>query len=83
MLPEHRMLRSVLTFSIVAALGCSVTACGGDPNAKAVYNGAYPVNCRAYVQASIDAYRKGEYSADETFRALERNCGEEGDLWER
>ena len=33
------------------------------------------INCRAFVQFAIDEYRKGTYSADDTFLSLERNCG--------
>ena len=60
-----------------------LVSCGGDPNARAEYDGEYPANCRAYVQASVDGYRRGEYSADDTFVGLERNCGEAGQLWAR
>lgn len=40
------------------------------------------VNCRAYVQASIDGWRTGEETTDDTMDALERNCGIAGTLWD-
>ena len=40
-----------------------------------------PVNCRAYVQASVDGFRRGEYDASETMNGLERNCGANGYSW--
>lgn len=54
-----------------------------DDNAKAVYGErmGLPVNCRAYVQASIDGYRENQYSADAAFNGLERNCGINGAAW--
>lgn len=52
-------------------------------NEKAVYGRdlGLPVNCRAYVQASIDGLRRGEYSFDDGLAGLERNCGAYGHLW--
>ena len=54
-----------------------------DDNAKAVYGDqtGLPVNCRAYVQATIDSYRQHQYSADDAFAGLERNCGLYGAIW--
>lgn len=54
-----------------------------DDNAKAVYGDqtGLPVNCRAYVQATIDSYRQHQYSADDAFAGLERNCGIYGAIW--
>ena len=40
-----------------------------------------PVNCRAYVQLSIDEYRNGRFSADDAMAGLERNCGLFGHAW--
>jgi hypothetical protein len=40
-----------------------------------------PANCSAYVDASIAGYRLKQYTADEAFAGLERNCGAGGALW--
>ena len=39
------------------------------------------INCRAFVQYAIDEYRKGAFTADDTFSSLERNCGANGYSW--
>jgi hypothetical protein len=56
---------------------------GCDDNDKAVYGekSGLPVNCRAYVQVSVDGYRNGTYTADSVINGLERNCGENGHAW--
>jgi hypothetical protein len=55
----------------------------GDDNDIAIYSkeNGLPVNCRAYVQFAINEYRAGKYSANDTFSALERNCGANGWTW--
>lgn len=40
------------------------------------------VNCRAYVQASIDGWRNEVHDTYDTMNALERNCGLYGELWD-
>ena len=54
-----------------------------DDNKEAIYGDTLhlPVNCRAYVQASIDGFRSGAYTIDGTMAGLERNCGREGNAW--
>lgn len=54
-----------------------------ETNTEPVYGKDYglPVNCRAYVQTSIDGFRNGDYSASETMAGLERNCGANGATW--
>ena len=53
-----------------------------DSNAKPAYGeSGLPSNCRAYIQYAIDSYRQGQYSADDTMTAMERNCGINGWLW--
>jgi hypothetical protein len=54
-----------------------------DDNAKPVYGkeSGLPVNCRAYVQVVIDGYKSKQYSADDSFAGLERNCGTNGNAW--
>lgn len=73
-------MRVILLTAAVLAL----TACERfDPNASATYGkeSGLPANCRAYVQVVIDSYRDKKYSADQSFNALERNCGANGWLW--
>lgn len=53
-----------------------------DHNAKPTYGkSGLPSNCRAYIQYAINGYRQGQYSADDTMAAMERNCGINGWLW--
>jgi len=71
------MKKIILLFAIIIA-GCS----SQDPNKKAVYgDSGLAANCRAYVQVSIDSWRNDEYPTEEIMSALERNCGENGWLW--
>lgn len=59
-----------------------ITGCSEDPNETAIYGDTgLAVNCRAYVQVSIDSWKKNEYPTEEIMDALERNCGENGWLW--
>src|SRR5690606_19086933 len=74
--------------SRVSALSLTITlplaACGlGDPNAAPTYGETtgLPKNCRAIVQANIDGYRSGQFTADEAMNSLERNCGADGYSW--
>jgi hypothetical protein len=68
-------------------IGCTflLSSCNfiGDDNDIAIYSkeNGLPVNCRAYVQFAINEYRTGKYSANDTFSALERNCGANGWSW--
>lgn len=39
------------------------------------------VNCRAYVQVVINGYRSRQYTAEQSFDSLERNCGINGYSW--
>lgn len=59
-----------------------IAGCSQDPNEIAIYGDTgLAVNCRAYVQVSIDSWRNDEYPTQEIMDALERNCGEDGWLW--
>ena len=51
-----------------------------DDNKETVYGEEFglPVNCRAYVQESVEGFREGRYSASEALNGLERNCGANG-----
>lgn len=79
------MLRSKDGGSVAAALLASalLLGCGTDDNAAPIYgkDSGLPVNCRAYVQVAVDAYRTKQYTAEETMNALERNCGKSGWAW--
>ena len=69
--------------ALVALIVSCVLLSGCDPNAKPVYSetSGLPVNCRAYVQVAVDAYRAKKYTAEETMAGLERNCGAHGHAW--
>ena len=59
-------------------------SCGfSDDNDLAVYSkdNGLPLNCTAYIQFAIDDHRAGKYSANDTFSAIERNCGANGWSW--
>lgn len=60
-----------------------IVGCQGDPNSKPTYGKetGLPKNCRAIVQANINAYRAKQYTADEVIESLERNCGANGHSW--
>lgn len=74
------MMRWIATVGLLAMNACSYT----DPNAKPEYGSTgLPKNCRAIVQANIDAYRDRQFSADEVMDSLERNCGRYGYSWGR
>lgn len=67
---------------LLASVTVLLSACSDD-NATPVYgkDSGLPVNCRAFVQFAINEYRAGKYTADDTFSALERNCGVNGHSW--
>jgi hypothetical protein len=67
---------------VILLLVVLIAACSQDPNETAIYGDTgLAVNCRAYVQVSIDSWRNEEYPTQEIMNALERNCGENGWLW--
>lgn len=66
-----------MTFLLLPMIGC-----GNDPNGEGKYgDSGLPSNCRSYIQVSVDSWRAGEYEAEETMNAIERNCGIHGNLW--
>ena len=67
-----------IVFGLTAMIGCS------DPNSKPEYGdeSGLPKNCRAYIQESVDDWRNGVHSTEDTMDAIERNCGVYGDLWD-
>lgn len=68
---------------LVIVLGLS--ACSKeDPNSRPIYGdeSGLPANCRAYIQVAVNEWRKGTYDAETSMNAIERNCGENGALWD-
>jgi hypothetical protein len=73
-----KAMRLIFVTTVFALTGCVF----GDDNDKPVFGETgLPVNCRAYVQVSIDGYRSKSYTASEAFAGLERNCGTKGASW--
>lgn len=72
-------MKKLFLFLIVTISACSPT----DDNDSAKFNPqtGNAINCRAFIQLAIDEYRKGTYTADDTFSSLERNCGSNGYSW--
>lgn len=71
-------MRIVFTLLSAALLtGCS------DDNDMPVYgkSSQLPVNCRAYVQEVVDAYRTRRHSTEDLMYGLESNCGLHGKAW--
>ncbi len=71
----HKVL--LATILVIGLSGCA------DDNDAPVYGAqsGLPVNCRAYVQTSINEYRAGKFSANDMVAGLERNCGANGQIW--
>ncbi|TFH81871.1 kynureninase [Pseudomonas kribbensis] len=56
----------------------------GDPNAEPTYGKTgLPKNCRAVIQTNLDAWAAKQYSADDIFLSISRNCGQNGYSWGR
>ncbi|MCY1458463.1 hypothetical protein D9M71_758480 [compost metagenome] len=56
----------------------------GDPNKTPTYGDTgLPKNCRAVIQANLDAWALKQYSADEVFASISRNCGQNGYAWDQ
>lgn len=73
-------MRILLLIPIMVLVSCS----NSDPNSKPVYGKEYglPANCRAYIQVAVNDWRRGKYDTETTMDAIERNCGENGSLWD-
>ena len=70
---------------LILAIVLSLSACSkGESNSKPIYGDdlGLPVNCRAYIQVAVNEWRKGAYDTEATMNAIERNCGENGTLWD-
>lgn len=78
-LTKDSQMKYILLTLILLISGCILD----DDNAKPVYGkeSGLPVNCRAYVQVVINGYKSKQYSADDSFAGLERNCGIYGSAW--
>ena len=79
---KTHQLEKMKKLIVVAALA-AMSGCGKpDPNSRAIFGeSGLPSNCRAYVQFAVDSYRAKQYSADQVFVGLERNCGINGISW--
>lgn len=54
-----------------------------DPNAVPTFGKTgLPKNCRAVIQANLDAWQEKKFSADDIFLSIERNCGQNGYAWD-
>lgn len=70
---------------LILAIVLGLSACSkGDSNSKPIYGdeSGLPANCRAYIQVAVNEWRKGTYDTETTMNAIERNCGENGALWD-
>jgi len=72
-------MKKIIFLMFPVIFGCS----NSDDNDLQKFNPTTgnPINCRAFVQFAINEYRKGTYSADDTFESMERNCGANGYSW--
>lgn len=69
------LAKSIVFFLFFFLVGC-------DPNAKLTFGETgLPKNCRAIIQANLDGWHSGEYSAEEALGSIERNCGKDGYSW--
>jgi hypothetical protein len=75
-------MKSYLPTLLISILLASCSQNSSNAKTEFGKESGLPSNCRAYVQSSIDGYRAHNYSAEETMAGLERNCGENGTLWE-
>ncbi len=71
--------KNLILLLFILFVGCSKE----DINSKPIYGkeSGLPANCRAYIQVAVNEWRMGTYDTDVTMSAIERNCGEEGELW--
>lgn len=73
-------MKSLLLILPIILVACSTE----NPNSKPIYGqkSGLPANCRAYIQVAVNEWRRGTYDTDVTMNAIERNCGENGQLWD-
>lgn len=56
----------------------------GDPNLAPTFGETgLPKNCRAIIQANLDSWSIHQFTADQIFSAIRRNCGANGYSWGR
>ena len=66
---------------LVVVFGAAICA-GCDPNSKPTFgDSGAPKNCKAIIQANIDAWRTKQQSAEDVLDSIERNCGANGYSW--
>ncbi|MGR0306570.1 kynureninase [Acinetobacter beijerinckii] len=73
-------MKSLILIAILLLTACAQE----DSNSKPVYGkeSGMPANCRAYIQVAVNEWRRGTYDTNVTMDAIERNCGENGELWD-
>lgn len=78
-LEEKKAVKRINIF-LVLPLAAALSGC--DPNSQPTYGDTgLPKNCRALIQANIDGWRGGQYSAPDALDSIERNCGANGYSW--
>ena len=76
-----KLLKLALILIVGIAIGRFTAP--GDPNAVPTYGKTgLPKNCRAVIQANLDAWAAKQYSADDIFLSIARNCGQTGYAWD-
>ncbi|MCR4530041.1 kynureninase [Acinetobacter venetianus] len=73
-------MKYLVFFSVLFLVACT----NEDSNSKPIYGkeSGLPANCRAYIQVAVNEWRRGTYDTEVTMNSIERNCGEEGELWD-
>lgn len=75
-----------LNVALILIIGIAVGrfTAPGDPNSEPTYGETgLPKNCRAVIQANLDAWAAKQYSANDIFSSIGRNCGRSGQSWGR
>lgn len=80
---DNRLRVRLMNKILIIAASIFLVSCA-DNNSEPKYgkSSGLLANCRAYVQASVDDWRNGSNSTEDTMNALERNCGIAGTLWD-
>lgn len=53
-----------------------------DKNSEPTYSDSgAPKNCRAIIQANLDAWHTKTHTAEEALTSIDRNCGASGHSW--
>lgn len=76
------LLLTILLFIIGCYIGYKVGYKNGIGNQFPTYGDTgLPKNCRALIQDNITNHKYGNYTAEEALYSIERNCGENGYIW--